>query len=186
MSADQLPCGASVDDLVDQVADGAADRRTEHQQHCRHCQAALAEYARLWAPIQNLAAEPVHVPASVLDEVLRRIHATATQPWHGVIPGPRGATRVSDRVVAVTARLSAEQVPGVRAVLTRRADPADGVIVGLAGVSTALHVTLAATYGEDLHQLADRIRAAITRSVRAHTGLDPVDVTIVIDDVPEP
>jgi len=37
----QLPCGADVDELLEQAADGHATELTTHQQNCPHCQAAL-------------------------------------------------------------------------------------------------------------------------------------------------
>jgi uncharacterized alkaline shock family protein YloU len=190
MTPDRLPCGAAVDDLVSQVADGAADGRTPHQSTCPHCQAALAEYTRLWSPVNELAAETVHPPQSLLDEILPRIRGAVSSPPYGVVPGPHGDTRVANRVVAVTARVTTEQIPGVRAALTHReATAADGgsdVVAGVAGGSTALQITLAASYGEDLPALADRIRTAVARSVRRVTGLQPVEITVIIDDVLEP
>jgi uncharacterized alkaline shock family protein YloU len=190
MNADRLPCGAAVDDLVSQVAEGAASARTPHQETCPHCQAALAEYGRLWSPIGELAAEAVHPPQSIIDEVLSRIRHTVSDPAYGVLPGPRGQTRIASRAIAVTARVTTEHVPGVRAALARSGTAADdgagGVVAGVAGGSTALRITLAAHYGEDLTALADRIRTAVARSIRHITGLQPVEITVIIDDVLEP
>jgi uncharacterized alkaline shock family protein YloU len=53
----------------------------------------------------------------------------------------------------------------------------------VAGESTAIELTLAADYGQDLRALAERIRSEVTAGVRALTGLDPVAVSVVIDDV---
>jgi uncharacterized alkaline shock family protein YloU len=190
MIADRLRCGAAVDDLVSQISDGTASDRTPHQETCPHCQAALAEYVRLWAPIDALAAESVHPPDSIVDEVLRRIHGAVSDPAYGTLTGPRGDTRIASRVVAVTARVTTEQIPGVRAALARgRPAPVDGgttgVVAGVAGISTALQITLAASYGEDLNALADRIRTAVARSVREITGLQPAEITVIIDEVLE-
>lgn len=187
MSTDQLPCGADVDDLIGQVADGAAAERSPHQQDCLHCQAALAEYDKLFAPVRELAAEPVRAPDGTLDEVLRRIRATATDPLYAVISTDRGSTRIAGRVVAVTARISTEQIPGVRTALARdeaiTTERGSDVDAGVAGTSTALRITLAASYGEDLPALADRIRATVTHAIRHTTGLQPVEITIIIDDI---
>lgn len=184
--AARLPCGASVDDLLAQVTEG--DRgRTAHQRRCPHCTAALAEYRRLWAPVDELAREAVHPPDGVMQQVLRRIYAASDHSRYGVIPTPRGATRIAEQIVAVTARLSAEQIPGVRAALSHSADPdpGAGVQAGLVGGSTALRITVAASYGEDLHALADRVRAAVADAVRSLTGLDPVEISVLVDDVLE-
>lgn len=186
MSADRLPCGASVDDLVDQVADGAAQERTPHQDSCPHCQAALAEYDRLLGPVRELAAEPVSVPDTVLAEVLRRIRGSLPDAEYGVLPGPRGATRISGRVVAVTARIVTEQVPGVRVALARNESARSGgtdVEAGVSGAGTAVRITLAADYGADLHALADQVRTAVAGAVHDLTGLETVQIDVTIDDV---
>lgn len=187
MNADQLPCGAAVDDLLEQVADGAGRHRTAHQTTCPHCQAALAEYDRLFEPVRELAAEPVAVPDTVLADVIRRIRGALPDSGYGVLPGPDGLTRISGRVVALTARVVTERVPGVRVALTR-SDPADddAVVAGVAGPGTALRITIAADYGADLRAIAEQVRAAVDRAVREVTGLEPVQIDVTIDDVLAP
>lgn len=219
-SGDVLPCGAGVDALLDQIAAGRADDRDAHQGQCPHCQAALAEYDRLWAPVRELAASEVRPPDGIMEAALRRIRGTAAEPDYGVIPGPRGTTRVSARVVIVTARETAQAVAGVRVALgnlvtagvtpvadddgatNQTPDPAEPaaadhaentepvvreegtrVVAGMAGRSTAIEVTLAADYGVDLVDLGARIRAEVAARVSELTGLEPVAVTVRIDDV---
>lgn len=46
----RLPCGANLDDLLEQVADGHAAELTVHQSRCVHCQAALTELASCGNP----------------------------------------------------------------------------------------------------------------------------------------
>jgi uncharacterized alkaline shock family protein YloU len=189
MNTDRLPCGVAVDDLVSQVADGTAGERTPHQETCPHCQAALAEYGQIWSPIHELAAEAVHPPDGMIDEILRKMRGAVSDPAYGVLRGPHGDTRIAGRVVAVTARATTEQIPGVRAALAAAPAADDGtgsVVAGVAGGSTAIHITLAADYGEDLRVLADRIRRAVAGSVREITGLQPVHITVIVDDVLEP
>ena len=187
MSADQLPCGADVDDLIAQVADGDAALRTPHQAGCPHCQAALAEYDQLFAPVRELAAEPVPVPDAVLEEVLRRIRSSLPDSLYGELPGPRGVTRIAGHLVALTARTAAQHVTGVRVALARTArhpgDDGTEAAAGVTGTSTALRVTIAAGWGEDLYALADRIRHAVADAVRTTTGLQPVQIDIIVDDV---
>lgn len=206
----RLPCGADSDELLDQVAAGHAAHRNPHQAGCPHCEAALREYDRLWAPVRDVADTPVHAPESVLEAALRRIRGTAANPTYGLLDASQGLTRVAARVVVAIARESAQDVPGVRVVLGRlltlgsdlspagtgadRSSPAaaaadsgggDGprVVAGVAGASTAIEVTLAADYGEDLQALGERIRAEVAAQIRSFTGLDPVSVTVHIDDV---
>ena len=180
----RLACGADADAVLAQVADGEGDRRTEHQQQCPHCQSALAEYTRLWSAVDALSAMPVRAPDGVIDAVLRSIRTTSADPWRGRLPdADGGATRIAGHVVAVTARLTTDQVPGVRAALSRHTGADDSVRVGVTGGSAALEITLAVDYGPDLHALADRVRDAVADAVRTLTGLEPVEITIVVDDV---
>ncbi|ANY06464.1 Asp23/Gls24 family envelope stress response protein [Pseudonocardia sp. HH130630-07] len=182
--SDVLACGRAVDDLVDRVADGRAHLRDAHQRECVHCQAALAEYARLWAPVQDLAAEQVAPPEGRIDTLLRKLRAAVADSGYATIPGPDGVLRIAARVVVVTARNSAQEVRGVRVALSRAVGSAGaGVVAGVAGGSAAVEVTLAADYGEDLHALSARVRQAVADGVRRITGLDTTEITIVIDDV---
>ena len=50
-----LPCGAGLDALVAQVADGVAPRDPGQQAGCRHCQAALARLGEPWSLAGRLA-----------------------------------------------------------------------------------------------------------------------------------
>lgn len=182
-----LRCGRSADELLDQVAGGRGHLRDDHQRDCVHCEAALGEYGRLWTPMADLAAEEVTAPEGRFDRLVRRLRGVLYDPDHAVLPGPDGVTRIAARVVVVTARRSAQSVPGVRVALSRTltdaADSGDDVVVGVAGASTAVEIVLAADYGEDLNALADRVRATVAERIRALTDLTATRITVVIDDV---
>lgn len=199
-----LACGRSVDALLEQVADGRAGERDSHQRGCTHCQAALAEYDRLWSPLRAIAAETVTAPEGLIDQALTRIRGVLEHPDYGTIASDtgRGVTRISARVVVAAARQSAQGVPGVRVALGTRLDPTRAaaagpdqagedprepagaaVDAGVAGASTAIQITLAADYGTDLRALGERVRETVIRRVRELTDLEPVEVTIIIDDV---
>lgn len=197
-----LTCGRRVEDVLAQVAAGRGADRDAHQRQCPHCYAALAEYERLWAPLTELAAEKPNAPDSIVENALRRIRGAVEHLDYGVHESALGRTRISARVVVVVARESAQAVPGVRVALskhiTSRADDrrdvgGDGaavdlvggadVVAGVAGRSTAIEITLAADYGVDLHGLGEHVRAAVTAEVRALTDLEPVQVTVIIDDI---
>jgi uncharacterized alkaline shock family protein YloU len=199
---ERLTCGRRVEDVLAQVAVGGGVDRDAHQRWCPHCQAALAEYGRLWAPITELAAEKVSAPDSIVEIALRRIRGAVEHLDYGVLESERGRTRVSVRVVVVAARESAQGVPGVRVALSRQiamrtgnrgeirgdgaaVDPPGGteVVAGVAGRSTAIEITLAADYGVDLLSLGKDVRAAVTAEVRALTDLEPVYITVIIDDL---
>ncbi|SDF90300.1 Asp23/Gls24 family envelope stress response protein [Pseudonocardia oroxyli] len=194
---ERLPCGRSVDALLDQVADGAGAAQDTHQRRCPHCRAALAEYERLWAPVQALTEERPTAPATLVEQALRRLRRALAHTDYGMLISAEGTTLVSARVVVVAAREAAEHVPGVRVALSRP-DPADApgeadpavppwapakIEAGVVGRTAALTITLAADFGTDLVALGDRVRRAVIEDVRELTGLTPAQVTVVIDDV---
>ena len=67
-----LPCGADLDALVAQVADGVQGDLA-HQATCPHCQAALAQLQELWVLVDRLARERVEAPDRIDAVVMGRI-----------------------------------------------------------------------------------------------------------------
>jgi uncharacterized alkaline shock family protein YloU len=189
----RLPCGRDTDALVAQVADGGAEPQDPHQRECPYCQAALAEFDRLWAPVRAVADHRPRAPEGLLDEALRRIRGVAADPEFGTISDVRGRTRISAHAVESLARHLASRVPGVRVALSRLVASGGGpetsliggpeVTAGVAGSSTVVSITLAADLGENLIALGDRIRATVADGIRASTGLEPVAVLVHVDDV---
>ncbi|MFP5021569.1 Asp23/Gls24 family envelope stress response protein [Pseudonocardia phyllosphaerae] len=186
-----LTCGASAEELMAQVADGRAAERDEHQRSCVHCRAFLTEYDRLWSPLRELAAQPVAVPDGPVEAALARIRGALGDPGYAVLEqGGQGLTRVAARVVVVTARYSAQQVPGVRVALSREVaaedtgqDTGSQVVAGVAGASAAVEITLAADYGRSLPELAEQVRRTVTERICRLVDLEALEVTVVIDDV---
>ena len=77
-----LPCGAEVDLLLEQAADGRAASLEAHQRECVHCQAALRELAALWDPVTELAAAPVPAPPGLTASVMSQIRVLARDVWY--------------------------------------------------------------------------------------------------------
>jgi len=203
-----LPCGRDTEALVEQVAQDRAADLDAHQLHCPHCRAALAEFDRLWSPVRAVAAQSPRAPEGVVDAAMRGIRGVAADRDFARIPGGDGSTRIAARVVVVLARHLAGQVPGVRVALSKLVAagtgplalvpdgaaplpaplPPDGgpaVTAGVAGTSTAVEITLAADYGVDLVALGEDIRVTVADGIRRWTGLDPVAVSVTVDDVLE-
>ena len=196
-AADRLPCGTTVDALLDQVDASRAPEWTAHQRSCPHCRAALAELDVLWAPMRELVAERLVAPPSLVAGIMTRVRDLSSQVWYAVLPQSRGATRIAARVVAVIARRAAAGVPGVLVVLGRCTDPSaapmaaqatgerayPGTAVGVAGDRVAIDLALATAYNAIIPAIADLVRSAVVRDVRAATGIVDVEVNITVDDV---
>ena len=199
VDGEQLPCGRLWDGLLEQVSQGRAGARGDHQRSCPHCQAALAALDKFWAPVRELAAEPVRAPGGLLERVMDQVRGVAQQHWHSLIVAEGGSTLVAARVIAVLARLAAGRVPGVRVALGRTTEPGaaartatatrthrwPGTAVGVAGGSTVVELALSARYGARLHDLAEQVREAVVDDLRRLGGLEHVEVNVTIDDVLE-
>lgn len=196
MPNSQLPCGASYDDLLTQVADRAPARRVEHQRFCIHCRATIAELEALWAPVHDLAGEDVRAPSGLLSSVMARVRELPRHTWHAVIPTDRGDTRIAARVVAVVTRLAAEEVASVTLALgggrtTRAASPAEvagsgseaATEVGVAGTRVVVDVHVAVEMGTNIPAVAERLRDHITRSIADYLNLTVSEVNVNIADV---
>jgi uncharacterized alkaline shock family protein YloU len=198
--AEHLPCGAEVAELVEQVAIGRGEQRSEHQATCPHCSALLPELDRLWAPIGEFTREQVTPPPGLVTAVMRQVRRLVTAAWLGLRTSSRGTTRVARWVVARIAGLAARQVPGVHQVLSHVADidtashraPAgrnrlhrDVADVG-AG-HTAIHLDLVTQYGESIPAIAQAVRHTVAKRIQDLTGLEVTEVNITVGDItPEP
>jgi uncharacterized alkaline shock family protein YloU len=192
-----LACGASIDELLEQAADGHAGQLTSHQRHCLHCQAALPEFSRLWAPMRNLANEHVAVPAALKTAVASQIRKLIADVWHTLYLSDSGAIRIAAHVVATIAAEAARNVPGVRAAFGRSthnttAGPAGTATprhhhphaaVGVLGRTAVVDLAIAAQYGAPLDAIAREVRQRAIADLRTKTGLHDVTVNVTIDDV---
>lgn len=197
--SEPLPCGASLDELLEQVAEGRGEGLTSHQQQCPHCQAGLRELARLWAPIRAHAAATMAVPAGLSAGVMASIRTLARDVWYTLDRADGGTIRVAARVVATIARNTARTVPGVRAALGRSTVNRTARLVekatfghrhphaavGVLGRTAAVDLALAVEYGPPLHDLAAEVQRTVTAELRRAVGLTGIVVNITIDDIYE-
>jgi uncharacterized alkaline shock family protein YloU len=200
MPADRLPCGKPVDDLLTQVTDRTPPPDPAHQHSCPHCRAAVAELEDLWAPVRDLAAEDVRVPAGLLQAVMGQIRDLSRNSWSAVLDDPLGRTRIAARVVGAVARLAAESVPHVTLALGggRVATPTDTTAdpariagrrseaatdVGVAGSHVVVDVQIAVDYGAPVWQVAERVRNRIAQHIAIQTGLTASEVNVAVVDV---
>jgi uncharacterized alkaline shock family protein YloU len=107
-----------------------------------------------------------------------------------------GRTVISEAAVAKVAGIAARSVPGVyslgsgssRALGAIRdavgsSDHAAGVRAEVGETQVAVDINLVALYGQPLHDLANRVRAAVYRAVEELVGLEVIEVNIEINDV---
>jgi uncharacterized alkaline shock family protein YloU len=183
--AEHLPCGAEVAELVEQVATGRGNERTDHQVTCPHCSTLLPELDRLWAPVGEFTREQVTPPPGLVTAVMRQVRRLVAAAWLSLRTRSRGTTRVARWVVARIAGLAARQVPGVHQVLSHVADIDTASQPAPAGHNrrTAIHLDLVTQYGESIPAIAEAVRHTVTRRIQDLTGLEVTEVNITIDDI---
>ncbi|HEX8304040.1 MAG TPA: Asp23/Gls24 family envelope stress response protein [Jatrophihabitans sp.] len=200
-ASQHLACGADVDELLEQVADGDADRLSEHQRTCPHCQAAIAEFRVLWAPVQEYARQPVRLPQRLRASVLKQVDRLVHDVWYTLQLTDIGAVRVAARVVAAVARDAASQVPGVRVALGRSTESRIARLVsratsghlhphaavGVLGRTAVVDLALAVSYGQPVHEVALEVQRRVIAELKENIGLQSVTVNVTVDDVsPKP
>ncbi len=192
-----LPCGADVDPLLEQVADGHAADRDAHQRDCVHCQAAIAEFAAVWAPVTEAAARPVLAPPGLTAAVMSQIRVLFRDVWYTLQSTDLGFIRIAARIIAALARDSARMVPGVQvafgrsthgkiAALTEQATFAhhhSHAAVGVLGHTAVVDLAVAVTYGDPAHEVARDIQRRVIATLRHQTGLQTVAVNVTVDDI---
>ena len=197
LDAVTLPCGAEVDPLLEQVADGRAADLDAHQRECVHCQAAIAEFTALWAPVAESAARPVPAPPGLTAAVMSQIQALVRDVWCTLQTTNLGVIRIAARIVALLARDAARTVPGVRVALGRSTHGKVAAVaeratfqhhhpyaaVGVLGRTAVVDLAVAVSYGEPVHEVARHIQRQVIATLRDEIGLQTVAVNVIIDDV---
>jgi uncharacterized alkaline shock family protein YloU len=192
-----LACGHGVDDILTQIADGRARELGHHQQGCSHCQAALSELARVWQPVQELAAQRIHAPVELTARVMNDVHRLVQDVWYTLQLTDLGTVKVAARVVARIAREAARQVPGVRVALgksshgrivrlvewatQRHRHP--HAAVGVLGRTAAVELAVAVQYGDSIVDVGHEVQQRVVQQLRAAIRLESVTVNVTVDDV---
>ena len=176
---DPLPCGNRLEDLLEQVADGAAPTNPEHQSSCPYCQTALRRLGAGWADLTELANEPVSVPRGLTAQIMTRVRALAVQATDYLLLGhPQGDTLISHTVVAQIVQRLARTVPDVT-FASARVEPHTPPQPNRQDTSIHLIVNL----GPSLHRLADSVREAVRQHTLRLTGAQVDRIDITIDDI---
>jgi uncharacterized alkaline shock family protein YloU len=197
LQIDTLPCGHDVDEILEQVADGHADDRTAHQRRCVHCQAAITELTRLWAPIQTAVRAPLPAPGEIVAAVAGRVRRLVKDTWYTLELTDGGSVQVAARVVARIARDTARRVPGVRVALGRSTGGRiarlvekatfghfhPNAAVGVLGRTAVVDLAIAVSYGDVIDEVARAVQADVRRELARSVGLKQVTVNVTVDDI---
>jgi Asp23 family, cell envelope-related function len=176
LNAAELPCGADVDLLLEQVAGGRGADRDAHQQQCVHCQAALGELVAVWAPVAELAAAPVAAPPGLVAAVMSQIRTLLRDIWYTVQTTEFGAVRIA---LGRSTQGRAATLAG-RTTLAHR-DPRSAV--GVLGGTAVVDLAIAVSYGDPVHQIARDVQRHVIAALGDQAGLRSVVVNVTVDDI---
>jgi uncharacterized alkaline shock family protein YloU len=201
----RLPCGTRLATLIEQVADELAPADAEHQASCSHCQEALGELEEVWGRVRELAREQVTAPYRIVQAVMRRMRAQSLLPslpvpleevvpqlvGHALLKQERGSTRIADSVLAKVVALSLRELPSVEPAVgageTARGRFFGGatswieVAVSERGVVVGVRVTV--DYGVHIPSLVGALRRKIVERITQLTGLVPLEVNVLVEDI---
>ncbi|MBV9095423.1 MAG: Asp23/Gls24 family envelope stress response protein [Streptosporangiaceae bacterium] len=197
LAAVTLPCGADIDLLFEQVADGRGADQDAHQRQCVHCQAALSEFSALWDPFAELAATPVPAPPGLVAAVMSQIRTLVRDIWYTLEVTENGVIRIAARIVAALARDCAQMIPGVRVALGRSTHDKIAALaekstlghrhphaaVGVLGRTAVVDLAVAVTDDDPVHRVARDIQRQVIATLRDQVGLQSVTVNVTVDDI---
>ena len=197
LQADALPCGHDVDEIFEQVADGHGETSPTTNAGCVHCQAAITEFTRLWAPVQASIRTPLPTPGEIVGAVAGRVQRLVKDTWYTLELTDGGSIQVAARVVARIARDTARRVPGVRVALGRSTGGRlarlvekatfghlhPNAAVGVLGRTAVVDLAIAVTYGDVIDEVARAVQADVRRELARSVGLKSVTVNVTVDDI---
>ena len=169
----ELPCGADVMALVDQVYDGAPPENPEHQRTCPYCQEAISRLRAALGQLRDLAGETIRPPRGLSGRVLEQLRRERETVV--IAEGPLGRDTVNEIIIAQVARRAALCVPGVR-YASCVAELADSGAVDL-------EVNVTAELGPSLPSLADAVRALVLTHTAALIGARLGRIDVTVDDI---
>lgn len=174
-----LPCGRDPIAVADHARSGHPD---DHERACPHCQSADRDAELTQRAARDLAAQPVHVPPTLLPKIMRRVWAELRPS--GVIPlaSIGGDTSITIRAVVDALRYDLDRLYELT-VHTCRVD-ATGNAAGN-GASPALTVRLAVSAGHnaDLPRLAVQCRRLVAETLHQQFGLHAAHVDVDFVDL---
>jgi hypothetical protein len=169
----ELPCGADLEALVEQIYDGTAPIDPEHQRTCPYCQEAIVSLRVALGELRALAGKSVRPPRGLSGRVLEQIRRERDVVV--IADGPMGRDTVSELIVAQVARRAALTVRGVHlaSCVARLAE--NGLV--------DLTLNVSAELGLSLPELAEEVRAVALAHAAALVAIRLGRIDVTVEDV---
>ena len=178
-----LPCGRDPLTEADQARMGQTGA---HEQECPYCRATIAEAGVTLRAAQELAAQPVDAPPTLLPAVMRTVWTELRPSAIIDLPVAGGGAVVTTLAVSAALLHDLDQVPGMT-VRSCRADATDPPRpAGTGSPWLAIRVAATATWPTELPALASQARRLITSTLRTQFGLHAASIDINFTDLDLP
>lgn len=178
-----MPCGRDPLTVADRARAGQTD---PHEQSCPYCQAAIAEAGLTLQAAQELAAQPVDVPPTLLPAVMRTVWSELRPSATIDLPVPGGGAVVTTLAITAALRHDLDQLPGLT-VRSCRADAADPPGRDDTGAPLlAIRITASAAWPTELPALASRARQLVNGALETQFGLHAASIDIDFTDLDLP
>ncbi len=175
----RLPCGYSVADLLELLADPDREETAEHVRTCPYCGERLRVLRGQWEPVRRAAAAPVRPPAGLVERTLATVREARRD--HGGDPVELSQDGGTLRVSAA-ATLSLTRAACTDLVADRR-----GVrLAACRGGAYGVTVDLVVTYPLPALEVAEAVRTGLTGRLRDYLGAGTPRVSVHIADVDLP
>ncbi len=177
-----LLCGRDAALVWDRAEAGlAADG---HERDCPHCGAAFADAAGLGSVVHRIAAEPLELPASVLEQAMQVVRTQFRSQDVLALASPAGPVRLSRPAAAAVLRHVVDRMSGVRARSCRIEQDPDGGN-GSAPAAADITITVVTRFGIELASVTARVRQMVIAAGEQALGMPVRRVDIDVVDVVE-
>jgi hypothetical protein len=177
-----LPCGRDPITVADHARSGHPD---DHERACPHCQSANRAAELTQRAARDLAAQPVHVPPTLLPKIMRTVWAELRPT--GVIPlaSIGGDTSIAIRAVVDALRYDLDRLDDLT-VHTCRADTTGNAAGNGASPALTVRLAVSATHNADLPRLAAQCRRQVAETLHQQFGLHAAHVDVDFIDLDFP
>lgn len=183
--AHDLPCGRHVEDVLDELDNGAL---SGHTLSCAHCTTARHGIEALNEATRILLDDPAEPESGLFDRVMNAVRVEIRHSESITLPTGRDHADISIRAVASLLRFAADTVPGARARHCRLElippDPDSRSDLGV-GAAPAVRIDMSLTvrYGTALEPLLEQVRAQLVAAMAGHIGLDARTINLDVVDL---
>jgi hypothetical protein len=181
-NAEMLPCGRDPITVAERAGSGQPD---DHERVCPHCQSATRDAELTQRAARDLAAQPVHVPPTLLPKIMRRVWAELRPTGDIPLPSTGGDTSIAIRAVVDALRYELDRLPDLT-VHTCRVEPTRTAAGNGAPPALTVRLAVSASHTVDLARHAVQCRRLVAKTLHQQFGLHAAEIDVDFVDIDFP